>query len=117
MPAFFGFGAVWHTRAPFSEAVAAVLDPLDRNPLLARLEENRIRHIAEEHSVRTAVWDANERLTRQQNVLARLLNSSAFAVAEQLSRLRVRVGVATAHSVISKDEIRSALSENGTAGR
>jgi hypothetical protein len=115
VPAFFGFGAVWHTDAPWAAAVAAVLDPLDRNPLLARLEENRIGHIAEEHAVRTAVWDANERLTRQQGVLQRLLNSSAFAVAEQLSRLRVRAGVATAHSIISKDEIRSALADNGSA--
>jgi hypothetical protein len=113
VPAFFGFGAVWHTDAPWAAEVAAVLDPLDRNPLLTRLEENRILHIAEEHSVRTAVWDANDRLTRQQHVLNRMLQSSAFTVAEQLSRLRVRAGIATGQSVISKDEIRDALGGNG----
>jgi hypothetical protein len=115
VPAFFGFGAVWHTEAPWAADVAAVFDPLDRNPLLARLEENRILHIAEEHAVRTAVWDGNERLTRQQHVLTRMLQSSAFTVAEQLSRLRVRVGIATGQSVISKAEIRAALAENGTS--
>lgn len=116
VPAFFGFGAVWHTSAPWADAVARVLDPLDGNPLLARLEENRVLHIAEEHAVRVSVWEANERIARQQHVLSRMLQSSAFAVAEQLSRLRVRAGIATSQSVISKEEIRAALAENG-AGR
>ncbi len=111
VPAFFGFGAVWDTRAPWAAEVAQVLDPLDRNPLLARLEENRVLHIAEEHAVRTQVWDAQEQLTRQRHVLHRLLSSSAFGVAEALSKLRVRAGIATGQSVVSKDEIRSALGE------
>jgi hypothetical protein len=38
-----------------------------------------------------------------------MLESSAFAVAERLSRLRVKAGVAPAQSVISKDEIRRVL--------
>ena len=42
-------------------------------------------------------------------MLRRLLNSSAFALAERLSRLRRRAGVAPASSVVSKDEIRRAL--------
>ena len=40
-----------------------------------------------------------------------MLESSAFAVAERLSRLRVRAGIAPAQSVISKDEIRRALGD------
>lgn len=111
VPAFFGFGAVWHLDAPWSDSVARVLDPLDRNPLLARLETNRVLHIAEEHAVRTQVWDAQEQLSRQRHVLQRLLQSSAFAVAEGLSKLRVRAGIATGQSVVSKDEIRAALEE------
>jgi hypothetical protein len=111
VPAFFGFGAVWHLQAPWGGDVARVLDPLDRNPLLARLEANRVLHIAEEHAVRTQVWDAQEKLTRQRRVLTRLLQSSAFSVAEGLSKLRVRAGIATAQSVVSKDEIRGALGE------
>ncbi len=46
---------------------------------------------------------------RQERVLRRMLESSAFAVAERLSRLRVRARIAPAQSVISKDEIRRAL--------
>ena len=42
-------------------------------------------------------------------MLRRMLESSAFAVAERLSRLRVRARIAPSQSVISKDEIRRAL--------
>ena len=45
-----------------------------------------------------------------ERVLGRILESSAFAVAEALSRLRVRSGIAKAQSVISKREIRRAMS-------
>ena len=46
-------------------------------------------------------------------MLRRLLDSSAFAVAERLSRLRARAGVATEQSIVSKDEIRRALEDAG----
>jgi hypothetical protein len=109
VPAFFGFGAVWHAGAPWAERVAAVLDVYDRNPLLERLEANRIHHIAQEHALRVALWSAQERQERQERVLRRLLESSAFGVAERLSALRVRAGVAPGQSVISRDEVRRAL--------
>ena len=109
VPAFFGFGAVWHTEAPWAAAVAEVLDPLDRNPLLERLEANRVLHIAHEQLVRASLWTAQEGLTRRDKVLNRLLESSAVALAERLSGLRVRAGIASAHSVISKQDIRAAM--------
>jgi hypothetical protein len=112
VPAFFGFGVVWSTEAPWAGAVAEVLDPWDRNPLLARLEANRVFHLAEAHlqTVHAARWQ--QRADRRRLVLERLLNSSAFAFAERLSRLRHRAGVATEQSVVSKDEIRRALSDD-----
>jgi hypothetical protein len=111
VPAFFGFGAVWHHKAPWADSVAQILKPLDQDPLLARLEENRVSHIAQEHSLRVELWDQQERQTRQEQVLRRMLQSSAFAVAEGLSKLRVRAGVATGQSVISRSEIRRALGD------
>ncbi len=111
VPAFFGFGAVWSTAAPWADEVAEVLEPWDRHPLLERMEANRVLHIAGEHALRTAVWDAQARRTRQENVLRRLLESSAFAVAERLSKLRVRAGVAPSQSVVSRDEVRQALED------
>jgi Methyltransferase domain len=111
VPAFFGFGVVWHRDAPWSEELARVLDPWDRNPLRQRLEQNRILHVAQEHALRVALWDAQERQQRQEKLLRRLLDSSAFGVAERLSRLRLRAGVAPTQSVISRDEVRRALAE------
>lgn len=111
VPAFFGLGAVWHTGAPWAEAVAEILDPLDGHPLLSRLEANRVLHIAQEHALRVELWAAQERMARLESVLRRQLDSSAFGVAEQLSRLRHRAGVASEQAVLSKDEIRQALAQ------
>jgi len=112
VPAFFGLGAVWHRDAPWAEEVARVLDPWDRNPLLRRLEVNRVQHIAQEHALRVELWSLQERLGRREAVLRRLLESSAFAVAERLSRLRVRLGIAPGQSVISREEVRRALDDS-----
>ena len=40
-----------------------------------------------------------------------MLESSAFAVAERLSLLRMRAGVATDQSVISREEVRRVLDD------
>ena len=109
VPAFFGFGVAWHTGRPWSDAVAEIVDPLDANPVLERLEANRVAQLARAYTRQTEIWELERQLTRQRAVLQRLLDSSAFGVAEQLSRLRVRAGVATEHSVVSKDEIRAVL--------
>jgi len=111
VPAFFGFGLVWHTGAPWAAAIAELVDPWDGNPLLRRLEENRVYHLAVSHARQVQLWSAQERLARRDGVLRRMLESSAFAVAERLSRIRVRLGIAPAQSVISKQEIRRALED------
>ena len=111
VPVFFGFGVVWHQQAPWSGALAQLLDPWDRNPILERLEANRVLHLALGHTRLAELWEAQGRGARQERVLRRLLESSAFAVAERLSRLRVRARIAPAQSVISKDEIRRALDD------
>jgi hypothetical protein len=111
VPVFFGFGAVWHRDASWAAVVAEMLDRWDRNPVLERLEDNRVHHLAQGHSRLTEIWEARERLARQEAVLRRLLESSAFAVAERLSRIRASAGVATDQSVVSKDEIRRALGD------
>jgi methyltransferase family protein len=108
VPVFFGLGLVWHRDAPWADAVAAIVDPWDRNPVLERLEANRVHQIAQ-------AYQATARLERhaagQEALLRRMLESSAFAVAERLSRVRVRLGIAPSQSVISRDEIRRVLSD------
>lgn len=109
VPVFFGLAVVWPTDRPWSAEVAGILEPLDRHPVLERLETNRVTHLARAYEHQSEVWALEERLVRQQTLLERLLESSAFAVAERLSRLRIRAGVATERSVISKAEIRAVL--------
>jgi hypothetical protein len=104
VPVFFGFCAVWPLDAPWSDALARVLDPWDRNPVLERLEANRVLHIAQEYALA-------QRNARQEALLRRMLESKAFAVAERLSKLRVRAGVAPSQSEVSRDEVRRVLGE------
>ena len=103
VPAFFGLGIVWSADAPWAEAIAEVLEPWDRNPLLARLEANRVFHLAESHVQLVEASLAQQRVARRDAILRRLLESSAFGVAERLSRLRLRARVAPASPAVSKE--------------
>ncbi len=109
IPAFFGFGALWQREAAYAAELERILAPWDRSTYLARLEANRAHHLAEAYVRRAELWREQELRTRQEKVLRRLLDSSAFALAERLSRLRVRAGVATEQGAVTKDEVRRAL--------
>jgi hypothetical protein len=56
-----------------------------------------------------ALGRTQEHLRRLEAVLQRLLDSSAFSVAEWLSRLRMGARIAPEQEVVSKDAIRRAL--------
>lgn len=45
IPAFFGLGVLWHESAPWAARVAEIVGPLDRNPLIQRLEDNRVAQL------------------------------------------------------------------------
>jgi hypothetical protein len=111
VPAFFGFGVVWHREAPWAAAVEEILEPLDRNPLLERLEGSRVFHIANSHSHQVRAAELEIRLREQQIVLRRLLDSSAFGLAERLSLLRRKVGIGPRQAEISRKAVRRALGE------
>ncbi|MFL5822914.1 MAG: class I SAM-dependent methyltransferase [Solirubrobacteraceae bacterium] len=111
VPAFFGFGVAWDTRRSYSAALSALLDPVDRHPVLTRLEANRVSQIARQHHLQNELWALQEQLTRQRAVLGRLAHSSAFALAERLSRLRASVGIAPGQSPVSRADVREALDD------
>lgn len=111
VPAFFGFGVVWHEDAPWADQVAAHLEPWDRNPVIERLEANRVRLLADVQAHANELRRLREHQAPREAVLRRLLNSSAFGLAERLSRLRDRVGIGKDATVVSKEEIRRALGE------
>jgi hypothetical protein len=105
VPAFFGLGVVWERDAPWADDLADTLEPWDRNPLLERLETNRVLHL-------TSSLHARHQAARQEAVLRRLLDSRAFAIAERLSRLRHRVGIARDATIVSREEIERAIGDD-----
>ena len=115
LPSFFGLGILWHEQAPYAERLARLLDPLDRNPIIERLEANRAFHLAAVHQQMMEVTAALDRLRRQEDLLRRMLRSSAFGLADRLSRLRQRAGIAPADVAVSREEILRALDDKPDA--
>jgi Methyltransferase domain len=110
LPAFFGFGLVWHLDAPWSDRIAELIDPWDRNPLIGRLEANRVEHLVEAQRLRRELDLERDRRRRMEALLRAMLASSAFTVGERLSRLRQR-----GRPVFSREQVREALAD--TDGR
>lgn len=106
IPAFFGLGVVWHPEAPWAEAVARVVAPWDRNPVLERMEANRVRHMVERYRMTRRLEIASDRNEEGEALLRALEGSRAFGVAEQLSRLHGR-----GRPAFSRDQIRRALGD------
>jgi hypothetical protein len=112
VPAFFGLGVAWHTHRPYSAALASLLDPFDRHPVLDRLESNRVGQLARHYRVQTELWELQRQLAGQRALLDRLLHSSAFALAERLSRLRAAAGIASQTEPVSRAAIRAVLDDH-----
>jgi hypothetical protein len=118
VPAFFGFGVVWSSDREWAGRLHEYLAVWNDNPLLARLEANRIEHLVERlrayreleylHNEASRMHKElvryHERMTRQEEVLLNLLGSGSFALAERISRARHR-----GSTPVSRDRIRRAL--------
>jgi hypothetical protein len=111
LPAFFGFGAMWPHDASWAGAVDAAIGPFDRNPVLERLERNRVEHVVAGQARARELVALRERQGRLEDLLRRIEGSSSFAIAERLSALR--------HSgkpLFSREELREALDGSGSPG-
>ncbi len=106
VPAFFGFGVVWSSQAPWSDAVAAVVEPWDRNPLLERVEADRVLHLAEMHVTDMHLQAARERLAQKEALVREVLESGSFALARRLAGLMPGRG-----GDFSATELRRALGD------
>jgi hypothetical protein len=104
--AFFGFGAIWPTAVPWSDALAAILGPWAHNPMVERLEENRVFHLASRHVNRAQLLNEKEANGRKNELLERLIDSKSFAFACKVSRLWRR-----GKPSFREEELRRALSE------
>lgn len=109
VPAFFGLGVLWHSEAAWAEKVEAIVSPWDRNPLLARMEENRVAHMAERwglyQRLEVSIAELKRHRARRQ-VLHGMLGSRAFALAEWVSRFH-----GLGRPAFSRAEVRRALGE------
>jgi hypothetical protein len=118
VPAFFGFGVVWSRGREWADQMSEYLAVWNDNPLLARLEANRVEHLVERlrayreldalHKEAIRMYEeltrTTERMARQEEILLTLLGSGSFAVAERISRVRNR-----GEAVVSRERIRKAL--------
>ena len=90
VPAFFGFAVIWDQRAKWGSDVADIVAPWDDNPILHRLESNRVDHLVRNHSLTQEVHELQTRVREQEALLNDMLESSAFAMAEKVSRIKQR---------------------------
>ena len=104
VPAFFGFGVLWDEDAAWADRIATLIGPFDRHPVLERLEANRVDHLVAGQARARELEELRKRSVRQEAVLRRIADSSAFAIAEKLSAIRQR-----GKPAFSRDEVRRAL--------
>jgi hypothetical protein len=104
VPAFFGLGVIWPDSAPYSDDLEQLLARWDRDPVIGRLEENRVLHLSAWNREGARLSWCNERSRSMEAVLRKLLESRTFAIAVALSRLRQG-----GQPAFSKEEIRRAL--------
>jgi hypothetical protein len=67
-----------------------VIEPWDANPVVARLEANRVYHLAHEYSRRREIHALSDQKEELAKFLRGLMASRTFRFAERLSRLRRR---------------------------
>jgi hypothetical protein len=112
VPAFFGFGVLWAQDAPYAGVLEEILDPFDQNPVLARLEANRVAHLISSLSGESSdreLDDLRARVARQEQLLRSMSASRAFGIAERLSRIRGRGG----DPAVSREGVDRALRGDG----
>ena len=107
VPAFFGLGVIWDTTGPHHDALTNVVGAWDDNPLLQRLERNRVLHLASSQRQLRRAQDANERVQARDQLLERMLHSRVFWAAEMVLRARHR------DPVFSREKIRQVMRDNG----
>jgi Methyltransferase domain len=110
VPTFYGLGVIWDTTGPHDDALTKVVSRWDRNPLLQRMEDNRVLHLANTHVQMIRAQEAQQRvaaqdrqLQRQRELLTRMLNSRVMRAAELALRLR------GSQPVFSRRQIQQAL--------
>lgn len=90
VPLFFGFGLLWEESEPYAEDLARTIAPYDRNPVLARAEKSRVELLVATHKDAKLRHEMGERIHDYEEILNRMLSSSALGIAERITRTRQR---------------------------
>jgi hypothetical protein len=98
VPAFFGFGVLWHVDAPWAAAVAEIVAPFDRHPVLERLEADRVAHLLAEQGQSRVLRTMQEHIDRlqqqvedQDRAMRDVFTSNAYKLALVLARASQQV--------------------------
>ena len=100
IPMFFGLGFLWHRDAPWGQELEAIVEPFDRNPVLERLEMNRVHHLASGYLARAEIVRLRALIDEYKGLMRTLRDSRAFRVADRLSELRGGHGAVSWHDQI-----------------
>jgi len=106
MPIFFGFGVLWETGADWAAQVERILSPYDRHPVLARAEANRVAHLVRGHVDAKEIRELKQQLAMRDELLGRMLQSSALGLAERLSKAKQR-----GNPIFTRAEIQDLLDQ------
>jgi Methyltransferase domain len=107
IPIFFGCGLLWPESAPWSDEVAEIVEPWDRNPILERVERVRVTQLVQRHSREQEIDDRFAHTRKLEAAVRRILDSGAFAAAEWLSTIRRR-----GKPAFSRQELSDLLAES-----
>ena len=88
IPIFFGCGLLWPEDAPWSDDVAEIVEPWDRNPILERVEKARVTQLVQRHSREQEIDERFDHSLKLEEAVRRILASRAFGALESLSRVR-----------------------------
>ena len=112
IPIFFGCGLLWPESAPWSDAVAEIVDPWDRNPILERVEKARVTQLVQRHSREQEIDERFTYARKLEEAVKRILASSGFSAAEWLSKVRRR-----GKPAFSRQELSDLVAESERARR
>jgi hypothetical protein len=107
VPLFFGCGLLWPEGATWSDEVAEITAPWDRNPILERVEKARVVQLVQRHSREQEIDDRFEHTRKLEEAVRRILASRAFGGLEWVSRLRRR-----GKPAFSREELSRLLAES-----
>lgn len=107
---FFGLGIIWREEAPYAAELEEYLSFWASNPIVERLEANRVLHISTAHLQAGIAGEWRQRDEKKAMLIEELLRSSVFRFANRLIGLKNR----GKKLPFSEEKLRELLAESRT---